>query len=295
MTTNIGTFALNFTNDTTYRAFVQGIHDMLIAVGFTQTADTGQANLTTIPKPGVSSNSAPLVYTVTWPTGDSLWLKLTFGAQANSLPTVAVEYSAFGTDGASTLIRSRGMGAIGRLSSVGGDAVVRSHYACLNTELQTFNISIAGDTGFSTFGMQKRVDPVTLLPTASKDYTVFGHVSVTSSTIFGGAISTWWHWNYRELPAQTVAAAGLRSEHWCKVPYGITASPAGDKYLFPWVTAFPSMSPMPSAVSYIAAEIGAGTLFQIAPYGSTLRTYRATGLTFAANAAAAYAAALLWE
>lgn len=42
-------------DDATWRTWAQGIHDLLIAAGLTQTADTGQINLTTAPRPAANA------------------------------------------------------------------------------------------------------------------------------------------------------------------------------------------------------------------------------------------------
>lgn len=45
-------------NDTEFRAFVQFIHDAILASGLVQTADTGQINPVTVAKPGVANTVA---------------------------------------------------------------------------------------------------------------------------------------------------------------------------------------------------------------------------------------------
>jgi hypothetical protein len=48
--------------DADHRTFAQAIHDMLIAVGLTQTSDTGQANISTLIRPGANNVSGYEVF-----------------------------------------------------------------------------------------------------------------------------------------------------------------------------------------------------------------------------------------
>jgi hypothetical protein len=93
-------------SDADHRTFAQAIHDMLLAVGLTQTTDTGQATLSTLTRPTTNNSSGYEVFRfndaeqatlgcflkVEYATGNAVTtpgLKLTVGTATNGAGTVS--------------------------------------------------------------------------------------------------------------------------------------------------------------------------------------------------------------
>lgn len=76
-----------FATDAEFREWAQAIHDALIAVGMTQTADTGQINLATVAKPAAANTAQG--YEI-WRFSDTLqstrpiYIKIEYGSSAGS-------------------------------------------------------------------------------------------------------------------------------------------------------------------------------------------------------------------
>lgn len=92
-------------NDADHRAFAQAIHDMLIAAGATQTADTGQANLATITRPAVGAVSGYEMFRFNDAEQATLpiFVKVEYGTgNQPTIPGLRVTAS-YGTNGAGVL------------------------------------------------------------------------------------------------------------------------------------------------------------------------------------------------
>jgi hypothetical protein len=90
---------------TNFKAWAQWISSQLAAFGWVQTADTGQVDWSTI---GSVPSSGSWVYEI-WKSGDSLssaypiYIKIEYGQQSSSAPSLFVTVSTGGTDGAGNL------------------------------------------------------------------------------------------------------------------------------------------------------------------------------------------------
>lgn len=99
------TFDGSMSTDAEFRAIAQFIHDVL-ALGWTQTSDTGQINLTTVAKPGSGVTSAG--YEV-WRMADTLqatnpvFLKIEYGTGASAAGFAVWLTLGTGSDGAGTI------------------------------------------------------------------------------------------------------------------------------------------------------------------------------------------------
>lgn len=149
--TNLPAF---FNSDADFQAWVQGIHNALIAIGLTQTADTGQINPATVTKPTAGSQSKG--YEI-WRFADTLqssvpvFFKLEYGSGNSNLnqPGMWITVGS-GSDGAGNLT--------GQLTS--RDSIAPSGSKTAGTVLPTYvsgdsgSVSVACnvDTGSNSFG-----------------------------------------------------------------------------------------------------------------------------------------------
>lgn len=95
-------------NDADHRTFAQAIHDQLVAVGLTQTSDTGQANLATITRPGTNAVSGYEIFRFNDTEQATLgcFLKIEYGT-GNAATVPAVRYTVGNsTNGAGTLVNA---------------------------------------------------------------------------------------------------------------------------------------------------------------------------------------------
>lgn len=106
MVTGPTQFPAYLADDATFRTWAQGIHDVLVACGMVQTADTGQINLTTVARPTAVSTFAG--YEV-WRFNDALqaqspiFFKIEYGVgTAVDRPALAITFGQ-GSNGAGTL------------------------------------------------------------------------------------------------------------------------------------------------------------------------------------------------
>lgn len=91
--------------DADFRAWGLEFHNLLLAVGLTNTADTGQIDFTTVLKPGASTYAGYKMYSFndTNQAANPIFIKVQFGTGLTSpVPQIAVEVG-IGTNGAGTL------------------------------------------------------------------------------------------------------------------------------------------------------------------------------------------------
>lgn len=303
MTTATRPIVFNNGSDGPYRVWAQAIVDLLKDAGMTQTADTGQLDIATATRPAQNSwSTAGIILQKTWPTGDSITLKLLFGStNTNVYPMLQIDWSPYGSDGAGNLIRSRPAqaGLTPNFASWMATATNTTEfqcYACVHEATQSINMQLGGSAAGMFMSLNKRVDRVTGLPTPQKDYVVIAGIAASNCTVYGNSMSTLGSimGTWRDTPYY---ASGMIGGNWCIIPYGITASPAGDKMIFPWRAPFPAAHIVLGGCTYLSGELSNDATFQVA-IGSdpTLRTYRATGLNGGANGVFTPGKiALLWE
>lgn len=93
--------------DADHRSFATAIHNLLIAIGLTQTADTGQANLATITRPAASGVSGYEMFRFNDTEQATLgcFIKVEYGSSGSSatIPGLRLSFGT-GTNGAGTLV-----------------------------------------------------------------------------------------------------------------------------------------------------------------------------------------------
>lgn len=93
------------TDDPTFRAWGQAIHDQLIAAGLTQTSDTGQINLATVARPATSSYGGYEIFRFNdaKQATEPLFIKFEYGQASSANRPMLKCHTGTGTDGAGTL------------------------------------------------------------------------------------------------------------------------------------------------------------------------------------------------
>lgn len=106
-------------NDADHRTFAQAIHDQLVAIGLTQTSDTGQANLATITRPSTGNVSGYEVFRFNDTEQATLacFIKVEYGTQGNATNPALRFTVGTATNGAGTLSNSSGDTGIGAWTS----------------------------------------------------------------------------------------------------------------------------------------------------------------------------------
>lgn len=105
MTTASYTSRIRHDSDAVFREWAQELHDALVAVGCTQTADTGQINFTTVTRAGVNADAGYSIYYM----NDSIhatepcYFKIYWGTYAaTDRPRIRIEIGT-GSDGSGTI------------------------------------------------------------------------------------------------------------------------------------------------------------------------------------------------
>lgn len=155
------TVAAAITDDATYRAWIQSVHDALAAAGLVQTADSGQINIATVVRPAASS-AAPGSGIEVWRFNDSLqataplFVKIGYGVTGTAPPTSPVLFVQVGkgSDGAGNLtgllVGTTGMRTVNRGQSLTAGSLTFASHADGTMALVTDSVSPA-DT-FRSFG-----------------------------------------------------------------------------------------------------------------------------------------------
>jgi hypothetical protein len=132
MTTHTWTGRIDNTNDTTFRAWIDGIATALSTIGLVQTADSGQVNTGTVTIPGVNHTAAG--YQI-WRMNDThqatcpIFFKMEYGRGATATAASIWLTVGTGSDGAGTLtgiFQAR----VQHSSGGGNDTNNRTNYAC---------------------------------------------------------------------------------------------------------------------------------------------------------------------
>lgn len=284
VSTAISSFVFNHGSEAGFRVWGKGTSDLLQAAGAIKTADTGQIDWTTVTFPGVGAIAGYEMYKFTDSVGD-WYMKIGYGtgslSSANGEISIQVGLS---TDGAMNMpaYNSRYLGKMDR--PCGSSATLLNHYACVSDGMLSIQW---GQTGLLT--IERRRDQTTGNPVPFGDFVTF---SRCGNTAWGGTAGVVNLFSFRFVP---IFASGV-GPHFCLVPLGISSSASGDKYIYRWHGSYPGSRIAIAGCTYLGSEFTAHSTFDVALLGSTVRTYRATGLNGAANGGdTRYTAAVLWE
>lgn len=127
------TIAFDQTSDATYRAWVNAIHTQVTALGWVQTADTGQLNLSTGTRAATATSGGNYLIYRTNDGNTPIYVKLSFTGTATTLPCIGMQVG-LGTDGAGNITGTQATELWYQGNNTASDTVART---CV----------ISGDTG----------------------------------------------------------------------------------------------------------------------------------------------------
>lgn len=259
------TLRTTFTTDAEFREWAQAVHDALVAVGMTQTADTGQVNLATVAKPtstGVYMGYEVFRFSDTLQATKPVYIKVEYGsAQGGATrPGVAVTVGT-GTNGAGTLTGQ--VGTRMALYPSADPSVGTGRFSGANNRL-TFCLypDGAGAANVIFFSVERTKDAAGADNGDGLHSTGVGASSVQSQTIpYSGTIS------------------GVQSALATPLPPGeSTAVNGSDVVVF---SVFPvarvSRNPVQNLVTYLTADISGGTTISVDPDGAGAKSYYCAG------------------
>jgi hypothetical protein len=265
--------------DAEFRTWGSEFSAKLLAVGLTQTADTGQINWTTVTRPGVNTDGG---YEV-WRFSDAahatapIFLKFHYGTgAAATTPRIRVEVGT-ASNGSGTL-SGTGSGTIvggNHCPSTGGagSATATNSYMCYTSGFFGYVWKL---TNFcqGCFYICRTCDATGAPDTYGYQLWSYGSQSGTAGN------ST----NYRlvrfaDTGTVIYSLVGVATAPMLALAPGYpspTTTPAGDRQAYIIWGGFPDMRPMFGVNAYLGTEFSAGSTFTTAMVGSSTRTFLAT-------------------
>lgn len=298
MTTATTTTVIDHSSDAAFRTWVAEIITQLLAVGITQTADTGQINTTTVTRPAINVMAGYVImrFNDTAQGTSPIFFKLEFGtssgaAEPNMLLTVGTASNGAGTLTGTTTTR---------LSIVGGthssSVITYVSRFCYNATdgilAMSWKINGVGGTNanLGTLIIARTTD-------SSGASTTNAYLTITnnSTTAVGGA-GTMQIYSYTAAALVALASATLALNG----PSNGNANfnSGGNVYVIP----FYFQSPVPGVHGMIAfacvADIAIGVTVTLALVGSTTHTFVSVGSFFGNNSVAGITTGtwlMIWE
>lgn len=297
MTTWASTTRVRHDSDATFREWGSEFAAALLAVGLTQTADTGQINWTTVTRPGVNTNGG---YEI-WRFNDAqqstapIFMRIDYGTGSNAqspriMFTVGTGSNGSGTITGTALTSSFSTNAI---ASAQTSDTTRNTVMCYVDGFFGFNWKQASSAEGSFF-VARTVDNT-------------GAATATGAIVFWGAGAPGSGFGTQALRFAATALAFTRQTTvpgtaLCLNPQLVTTSTvAGNNQAFLAWTITPQVTPVVGVCGVLDAELTTNATFTEALIGSTPRTY--IGWAPAGGAAGPVSAggtgglkfAMLWE
>jgi len=277
MTTDVVTTVVDQTSDAAFRTWVAEFIARLLAVGLTQTADTGQINTATVTRAAINTDAGYAIFRFndTLQATAPIFIKVLFGSGAStSTPRVRVQ---IGT-------ASNGSGTVSGLGSANTDVINLNSvpasistpygtYTCYNATYGTlwmtwkrFGGGAAG-FGFGFFYIGRTTD-------STGATTGDGVVQMYSPTTTIYTVRT------ISYLSNTIYVAANGTVDMILQPYGITATLVGGvAQLFKAYYVTPRMRPMLQVVMSLDSEIPQLTAYTATTVGTTPHTYLAANCT----------------
>lgn len=297
MTTQSWSFGIDHQNDAGFRAWGAGFSAKLLAVGLTQTADTGQINWVTAARPGTNSDGG---YEI-WRFNDAahatapIFIRFDYGTGANaSRPRIRVTLGT-GSNGSGTIT-----GAFQTIVSVSANAGTATggtltNYMCYADGFFGFVFGAGGaNTGLAFAGMMlarsndSNGDPDTLgaVFMRSRDATTTSTDGACRSFRFAATAA-----NYTE-----VTGGGM----FIHIPGAETGSNvSGDVQAYIAFAPFPRVLPVNGMCAMYTSELAEGSTMSTTLVGANSRTYlnvgRQLGEIWTAELPANFGLCMVWE
>lgn len=286
MATSTATLPVFNDTDATYRTWAQGVHTLLTATGWTQTADTGQGDWSTIVRPATSSYSTGRMY------------RLNDVAQATAPIFMLVEPGNGTVVGRPALRFTLGPGSTGAnvingvptlgpfttiVGSTGSAGLTRAAFACGSASAHVLWLGYeAGATTYNQYLVIERWRDGAGAATDTGYHVQYGIGNITDQSVMLGTVNA--------VRASRTSAPTM--------PPPVQVSEGADIAVYPPIPTYGKHRPPGLVyVTYFDASIAAGTTFTVSRYG-TNRTYRAMGnptTSWSYGAATSVAPAILYE
>lgn len=291
MTTHSLSAVINQTTDEGFRAWYEIVRDGLVAVGWTQTADTGQLDPVTMIRPAVNTAAG---YEI-WQSPDgSLIAKLEPGCGSNtSTPQMWMTFGK-STNGAGTLTgqtSTRNTVFIGTTPTSTSTAFT-TYFSGSNDHLGVIFWAFSTASGSRHQGFilaGKTVDADGVATTIG-----FG---VARQSSLSGAMS------FQSVRSDAPAATLAESNFFSLVPGNVTASltATDNNQVYLWMMNVPDVLPFLWAGTVLKTELPFGTSISTNLVGQLPRTYMCCSTALGelnlspANSSSSYGFAILWE
>lgn len=306
MTTATTTTAINHTTTAGFRVWVAEIIAQLLAVGLTQTTDTGQINTATVARPGVNTSGGYAIFRFndTSQSASPIFMRIEFGTggSANNPQmwiTVGTSTNGAGTITGTALDRVA-MCADTAPTSTATTYISRFCYSATMGFLgMAWKISSFGTTGLAMGGffVFRSTNSSGVVTTDAAMLLTNGQNASGSSGNPGymQAIS------YLNSTAYSSAVVGWPSSIWSFIPFSLTSTLfSSNEQVFPMWQYTPVIGISASCCIAIMAEIGLGSTITIALIGATTHTYIQVQGPFGSGtlgslSASTYGIMMLWE
>jgi len=261
----------NQTNDTEFRAWGSAVSAAIATAGFTQTADTGQVDWSTVTRP--SAGTTP--HYEIWAFADTLqatrpvMMKVSYGSGSSATrPWMSVEL-ARATDGAGTLTGTTTGPLVSSYADFSPATDTITSYIAGGGNWLTMCLWPGGSTGGGTGSA------LVLVIDRTRDGT--GAATGDGVLLAGGPMVTSGYCSQYVLPLWSTGAAIALSYPPCYVGSPTTATQGLDVSFFPWTPVTPKLHPpILACFSYWNADISRNTDVTFTVSG-TSHTYKTLG------------------
>lgn len=294
MTTEAWSSRVRHDSDATFREWGSELSSKLLAVGMTQTADTGQIDWGTVTRPSTNTSAGFEIWRFNDPSHSTspIFLRLDYGTAGNADAPQLVVTMGTGSNGSGTITgtaispaRQVVYGTIGQTTDT-----LRNSYLVYNATMGFLGLwwKVGSGHAHSMLFIARTVD-------ADGEGDTTGALMVWANTNVGSRASQ----AFRFLSPATVftVKATSASMQLCIWPQSPSSSIVGSDYQVALAfTITPRVQPLSQLCGTVAAEIADATTFNATMVGSTPRTYLALdGTATFMDASGTLRPAMLWE
>lgn len=298
MTTQTYTDVIDHTSNAGFQAWSQPLHLAIVAAGLVNTADTGQADLTTAARPSTNTYVDKVYrFDDTMQGTAPVFLKVGFGTGTSAtVPALRVTIGE-ATDGAGTLSGSTLVSNLGFSQTGAAPASTVTNYTTRVCVVDGY-IGIAFGLGSTSAGTSHAV----LIIGRSVDSSGASSADGTFVLARGAADNS--SNALRSLQYGSGTAFTMTAGSSCLIAGGMTTTLVGGAaQVFKHYINLPRVRPIPWLMTVRSSEFGSNTQFDATPVGALQRTYVSLGLegfNQAGNAVALPATtgqtlAMVWE
>lgn len=291
MTTSLYSTTWEHTSDATFRDWGSALSAAFLAVGLTQTADTGQINWTTVTRPGTNTAAGYEIYTFsdTLNATKPVYMKIEYGTTANtSMPGMWATVGT-GSNGAGTITGT--VSARQQLSTnanIGSTVTSYPTYVCYKDGHFAFALKVGSANTTQAHAIMCVTRTSDSAGADSGDGIAFYYGITRTSAL-----------SQQPISFLTSTAYTAHTQYSLRVGAVTSSSFGGSNFqVYKHFTITPQCTPLIGIASVLTAELGAGATFSLALVGATARTYLGlntaqTGMS--ADSSTAMGMAILWE